>query len=162
MTPLQSFVLVFAATALAGCGATTQLAYDGPKRRSDELSILESECTGWCQNPVYLYTIDGKLRPGELHGRSSSKRAPATDWGQNFRYEILPGLHTLSVYYQEGGTFYDAVNGTRTMTKSVMDQQITFVAEPGHVYVLGATVFGTKWNATLTDATTNHCVTESC
>jgi len=166
MTLLQSFVLASAATALASC-ATTQLAYDGPKRPSDELAILESECTGWCENPVYLHTIDGKLRPGERHGRSSGKRAPATDWGQKFRYEILPGQHTLSVYYQEGHTTLSPVGPGMMMVKttfisSVFDQQVTFVAEPGHVYVLGATVSGARWNATLRDATTNHCVTEWC
>lgn len=104
---------------LASCGTPTIRAYSGAARSQDQVAILTVEVKSIFGVQPVLDSLDGKVMHKGLER-------------VNMRVEMEPGPHRASVRF-----FESKVAG---LDCSAKDKQVDFVAEPGHTYLLQATV----------------------
>ncbi len=140
---LRASLVAFLALGLPACatgvfGKGQFWRYAGPPKAVAEVAILSSSG----QTPLILHNIDGTPGPNKSLGKGEPMFSSSWDWG--FTIELVPGEHTL---------VFDYVNHTGNMVFTATEHdEVTFVAEAGHLYrAIGANI-GTKWGATVVDA----------
>ena len=97
-------------TLLTSCTPVLYKHYEGDSLKPEEIVVLKSPHKFF--NDVYLVSLDGK--PGR-YGRL---------WKNRYRIELLPGRHTLTVRYKEGGPV------------SVSNRTLIFTGEAGKIYTV--------------------------
>ena len=97
-------------TLLTSCTPVIYKHYEGNSLKPEEIVVLKSPHK--FINDVDLVSVDGK--PGRY----------GSIWNNSYRIELLPGRHTLTVRYKEGGIV------------STRNQTLTFTGEAGKIYTV--------------------------
>ena len=126
MKAMKLLLAILVGFSLTAC--STYRMYSGPARNKQDVAIIMRGGGVWAE------TIDGQKAPGQG------------------AYEVLPGHHSMTVYYYVGG---GVDRSTAYCARSEGSLAVDLWAESGHTYRIDPEFFDakTRWSPVVKDVT---------